>query len=185
MYSVMIACSSYAFKNQVFNVETSLNMSLVFDLIKICKKKNYSCTIKPKKAKHRPVLSLDEALKQIQKLRFYKTEVVYDSKPVECVCPLPSIVFPAPVKIVRCWSHENVNITFFELECTSDLVSINFDALKKAFEDRGLDLCKSKTEGVWYTHNDIDISMLDDTHLDMIKTTIKYEYTKKERKVEL
>lgn len=183
LYTVNLECKSLV---KAFNVETSLTMPLVHNLVKAACKSNYNVATRICfKKKGRPTLSLEELIEQVHKHRFYKTEVVYDSKPVEHVCPLPSIVFPTPVKILRCWSHNNVNVTFFELECVSDLASINFDALKKEFEDRGLDLCKSKTEGVWYTHNDIDITMLDNIHFDMIKITIEHEYVKMERKVEL
>lgn len=186
VYSIKISCdtkcgsNSYTCKSKTFNVETSLEMALVFNIVEMCRKQNYECTICRNK-ECEPSIPLGEALEEISNLRFYKVEVSYEQ--IEHHRQLSPIVFPAPIEVLRCWSPENVDITFFELEC-SDLVNINFNALKREFEDRGLDLHKSKTEGVWYTHNDVDITTSNNGfNLNIVKAVV--ECRRNEKKIEL
>lgn len=183
MYTVNLECKSLV---KAFNVETSLTMPLVHNLVAAACKSNYNVATRICfKKKGRPTLSLEELIEQVHKHRFYRTEKILDRVVTEDVIPLKDIIFPMSIRIVRCWSTANANITFFELDTNSNLSCINFDALKDEFEAQGLDLCKSKTEGVWYTHNDIDLHIADETIMEIVKHVQKIDYVSKEVKVEL
>lgn len=183
MYTVNLECKSLV---KAFNVETSLTMPLVHNLVAAACKSNYNVATRICfKKKGRPTLSLEELIEQVHKHRFYRTEKILDRIVSEENVHLLDIVFPMPIRIARCWSHENINITFFELDTNDKLSCINFNALKEEFESRGLDLCESKTERVWYTHNDIDLHIVDNTRLVLVNHIQKVDYVSKEVKVEL
>ena len=170
---------------KVFNFNTVENMDLpkLYSILGALVKESYSMHIEGYYKKHRgEALSFEQLCKSLIAWRFYETKTVYKEITSDAWQYVTSLDFPCDIH-VRSF-HSDWGGTFFEITSDEKLVNISFDGVKAHLEKYNIDLFKSKTEGLWYTHRWIELT---DIHNSILirKKDIVHEWITKTEKIEL
>ena len=134
-------------------------------------------------------ISFEELCSQLLKWRFTETRTTSSWERIEKWSTPVTMVFPCNM-FLNTFFHSEWDGTFFELEPSEDsLMKVSFEKVKDFFEKHGMDLHKSKTEGLWYTHEHIDI-ILDAAvphgcHVMIRKRYFESDFVRKVERVEL
>lgn len=174
---------------KVFNFTANkLEHCEIYGILHNLVKKNYTLTIESKwkkPAKNIP-LSFEQLCKAVSKCRFYETETTRSYEYTYSWKNIFTFSFPCIPYINQ--FHADWGGTFFEIDfAKQSLVKANFDSIKEIFENHDLDLCKSKREGLWYTHYYLEIRKVPNTltSLAVYRRVTSLEYKTKTNKVEL
>ena len=148
-YSIKISCEDQA---RVINFTSELQMVMVFDLFRAVVKENYSLHLSPYHKKHRgKAVSLEEALKMAQTLRFFKIDTVVEYEDIEYFEELFTLNLP------YCHVYQSLQYwgTFFKITPTEEVdIKPDMNKIASIFEKHGLDL-QLASSGNYYTHTRI------------------------------
>ena len=190
-YRVRIAVNNSEGREQavVFNFTTVVDMeySDMYRILCTLVKEEYHLRIidgHKKPAKKIP-MPFEKLCAVIKEWRFYET------KKSRCIVEkhewkyMFSLDFPCE-PFLKCF-HSDWGGTFFEITFEEKhLVEANYDSIKATFEKYGLDLCKSKTEGLWYSHSYLELTDLSKSKSILVrKRTTRYEWIDDIKKIEL
>ena len=119
-------------------------------------------------------ISFEELCQKVKDFRFYEQETIVKQQPkysLEYVFTMP---FPCEVTLDK-YFHSDWGGTFFELTTPEEsLVKIDYEKIANLFKTKGLDLLKSKTDGLWYTHYFIEMTSIEDG-IAISRRSITYE----------
>jgi hypothetical protein len=166
-----------------FTVTSDLKMVDIFLILRALVKENYSVHLGPGCRRHRgTAISFEVLCKTLKELRFYETKSVSKEVTSDAWEYVTSLEFPCDV-YVRSF-HSEWGGTFFEITSDEKLIKMSFDGIRTHLEKYNIDLFKSKTEGLWYTHRWIELT---DLHHSILirKKNIVHEWVNKTEKVEL
>ena len=157
-YSIKIECEN---QKSVLNFQSELDSSVLVELFKRVVKSNYRVSITSipfwnRRAKR----SLETALLWAKDVKFYKDVVETTYTHEHERKHLFSMAFPAYIHVADFW-HSDWGGTFFRLnlqeEENTHFVSPDFEKCREEFVKHNLDLHKSKTSGIWYTHYNVEL----------------------------
>lgn len=162
-------------------------IKLVCVLSKIAKE-NYNLKIEDHwkhPAKNTPTEFI-ELCHALSEWRFYETRREGKYEETTEHVHLFSMQFPTDIELRS--FHSDWGGTFFELTVKDNVlthfINVDFEKVKKEFESHSLDLHKSKTEGLWYTHYNVQLVPV--CNELMVEQQVKsYKWVCKEEKVEL
>ena len=128
-------------------------------------------------------LSFEKLCVAIKEWRFYETKSTAHYETNHTWKYKMSLNFPCEVDL-HCFNSEWGG-TYFEITMDEKtLVNADFDSIKAAFEKHGLDLHKSKTDGLWYSHSFLELTALHNSILIRERIT-SYNWVYKEERTEL
>lgn len=172
---------------KIFNFTTVDNMEfpdmyrILYDLVK----DGYFLKISEghRKPNRKTPIPFEKLCTAIREWRFYETKMTAQYETKHLWKYETSLVFPCEVSVK--YFHSEWGGTFFEIAFEEkSLVEASFDSVKAHLEKYHIDLHKSKTEGLWYSHKYLDLQCT--THTIIVgRRYSTTEWVSKTEKIEL